>query len=245
VYIIYNMANKQIHELPELDPDQFEPGKDKFIVQKQSTSDLGTYSSSFTNMITKGSAELPGSTDWQWNFLKKPAVVVGYDYGPKIKYDYSTGSKNDFGPKTYNYLNVDVTRTVDGANSGVPATAQNFLCVACTRNANFSFWAPRNKIVISIPKAENRPWTAQGFGRSRNTSFGSAGLAGVLHNDSAFDGPIVESAFVVENISFPRDSKININSSAQPVYREAGKLHFTLETPKAAKLSFLVHGGLR
>ena len=240
------MANKQIHELPELDPEDFEPGKDKFIVQKQSSLDSGTYSSSFTNMITKGSAEVPGSTDWQWNFLDTPATIVGYDYGPKIRYGAETSSRSSFGPKTYDFLDVDVTKNADGTDSGVPATAQNFLCVACTRNANLSFWAPRNKIIISIPKVEPKPWWdfgGVGFSRTRDSSFGSAGLSGPLYNDSAFDGPMVESIFVVENISFPQNNKINIKSASEPSYRDAGKLHFSLETPKSASISIFTHGG--
>ena len=62
------MSDQQIHELPELDPADFEPSVDKFIMQSDSTEDLGTYSATFSNMINQGSAELPGSTDWQWNF---------------------------------------------------------------------------------------------------------------------------------------------------------------------------------
>ena len=50
--------------------------------------------------------------------------------------------------------------------------------------------------------------------------------------------PIQEKLFVVENISFPQNRKININSGENPTYRDAGKINLSI-TPHA-HLSTLV-----
>ena len=222
------MTDKQINELPILNAEDFEPGLDKFLVQRQSAYNKGTYSSTFANMITKGSAELPGTTDWEWNFLRHPRAIVGYQYGPTKKYDGSTGATQPFGSRTISF-EADVTRDIFGNETGIPATAQNFLCVACVRNANLSFWAPRNKIVIAAPATKSN-----GLFDNAYLPGEGIGLNATLYRDSGFDGPIMETIFAAENISFPRDNKINISNGAQPQYREAGKLYFELTTRKSS-----------
>ena len=224
------MSDQQIHELPELDPADFEPSVDKFIMQSDSTEDLGTYSATFSNMINQGSAELPGSTDWQWNFLSSPVVIQDYLFGPNEEVTSNKARQSPFTPDPIDITDIPIPST-DQNNSltSLPVTAQNFLCVAAIRNASLSFWAPRGQVLISTPEAVRKSTilnreTARSYGSWRASSL-----------DNAYEGPVKESIFVVENISWIRDSKIDINSAEEPVYRDSGKLHFSIQ-PRTSKI---------
>ena len=91
------MANQQIHELPNLDPERFSPAQDNFIIQKDTVpagdpnaTDGGrTYRGKLSRLIADPTVNLPGSTSWKWNFLDKQqfpigATIVGYN---KVNYN--------------------------------------------------------------------------------------------------------------------------------------------------------------
>lgn len=224
------MSDQQIHELPELDPADFEPSVDKFIMQSDSTQDRGTYSATFSNMINQGSAELPGSTDWQWNFLSSPVTVQDYLFGPNEKIGGNKSRSRPFTPETIELTDIPIPATNENdSTASLPATAQNFLCVAAIRNASLSFWAPRGQVLISNPEPVS---VFQVIDRDTARFYGSVAAISL---DDAFSGPVKESLFVVENISWIRDSKIDINSAEEPAYRSAGKLHFSIQ-PRTSKL---------
>ena len=224
------MSDQQIHELPELDPADFEPSVDKFIMQSDSTQDRGTYSATFSNMINQGSAELPGSTDWQWNFLTSPVVVQNYLFGPDEQINSSTSRRNPFTPDVVDLTDIPIPATdQDNSSTSLPVTAQNFLCVAAIRNASLSFWAPRGQVLISTPEPVG---LHQALSREASRNYGSFRAISL---DNAYGGPVRESMFVVENISWIRDSKIDINSAEEPAYRSAGKLHFSIQ-PRTSKI---------
>jgi len=228
------MSNKKIHELPELDPEDFEPGNDKFIIQSEGDNNKGTYSSTITEMINNGSAELPGSTDWQWNFLDEPATIVGFQFGGTANKDHpSTGGGLTASEIRIN--DIDVTVDKDGNATGIPKTAQNYLCVVCSRNVGLNFFVPRGKIKIIDTKN-----TANNFDSPRDSYANYINATSAFTKASDIANPIQEKMFVVENISFPQDRKIDIDSGKNPTYRDAGKINLSI-TPHVHLSSTVGH----
>lgn len=215
------MSNKQIHELQELDPEDFEPGKDKFIVQRNDPADKSTYSSTITDMINNGSAELPGSTDWQWNFLDEPATILGFQSGGSVP----ERSGKPINPSKIYFNDINVSKDINGKKTGIPQTAQNFLCVVCSRNVSFSFLAPRGEIAQYGPAGLDNGYVQISRDRARAAGYGTLGA--FVSND--LHQPIIEQIFVVENISWPQNNKVNVTSSEEPSYREAGKIHCAIQ----------------
>jgi hypothetical protein len=215
------MSNKQIHELQELSPEDFEPGKDKFIVQRNDSADKSTYSSTITEMINNGSAELPGSTDWEWKFLDEPATIVGFQSGGSVP----ERSATIFTPDKVYFNDINVSKDINGKDTGVPPTAQNFLCVVCSRNLSFSFLAPRGEIAQYGPAGLENGYTYMDRNTARAAGYGTLGA--FVATD--LNQPVIEQIFVVENISWPQNNKVNVTSSEEPSYREAGKIHCSMQ----------------
>jgi hypothetical protein len=220
------MSNKKIHELPELDPEDFEPGNDKFIIQSEGDNNKGTYSSTITEMINNGSAELPGSTDWQWNFLDEPATIAGYSFGGHTIESGGTGKSSAFTPKKRFLNDLDVTTDVDGKATGIPKTAQNYLCVVCSRNVAVNFLAPRGEIAVHNPEKTDGIFY---LSRNISSSLGLGSLGTFYVSNDKIASPIQERVICIENISWPQNRKININKGEKPTYREAGKIHLSLQ----------------
>jgi hypothetical protein len=215
------MSNKQINELQELNPEDFEPGKDKFIVQRNDPADKSTYSSTIAEMINNGSAELPGSTDWEWKFLDEPATILGFQSGGSKAEDQGSS----FTPKKIYFNDINVSTDINGKPTGVPQTAQNFLCVVCSRNVSFSFLAPRGEIVQYGAAGISNGFTYIDANMAKTAGYGTLGA--FIPND--IKQPVIEQIFAVENISWPQNNKVNVTSSEEPSYREAGKIHCTVQ----------------
>ena len=203
------MPNKQISDLPPLDSEVFRPARDNFIVQKPNgmttRSDIG-------NMIDDPSVNLPGSTNWNWNFLDKPATIVPYH-----KIDYGLPAFNDLSPnavesdvptssaigypsmKNVSYEYDAITRKP----TGIPKNAKSLMCIAFLNNCDLYLIGPRASPLVASQK---------------------------LPTYHGFNSLPVEGIFIVDNISRPRNSEVNQNTEGKTIeYMEPNTLSFELK----------------
>lgn len=203
------MPNKQISDLPPLDSEVFRPARDNFIVQKPNgmttRSDIG-------NMIDDPSVNLPGSTNWNWNFLDKPATIVPYH-----KIDYGLAAFNDLSPnavesdvptssaigypsmKNVSYEYDAITRKP----TGIPKNAKSLMCIAFLNNCDLYLIGPRASPLVASQK---------------------------LPTYHGFNSLPVEGIFIVDNISRPRNSEVNQNTEGKTIeYMEPNTLSFELK----------------
>ena len=227
------MANQQIHELPDLDPERFSPAQDNFIIQKDTVpagdpnaTDGGrTYRGKLSRLIADPTVNLPGSTSWKWNFLDKQqfpigATIVGYN---KVNYNLKAFSdlpndikteeiqtSSDIGyPKL---KNISFIRDIKGNPTGIPKTAKSLLCVAFLHNCDLYLAGARKKSLISSSKILG--WDDRSFAHKRSG-------AGIVEGWNAYP---VEQVFTVDNITLPSE-----NDSKNIVYPEENTLSFELK----------------
>lgn len=220
------MANKQINELPPIDAKAFRPAQDNFIAQKP---DGKTARASIGKMIDDPSVDLPGSTDWNWNWLDTPATIAPYH---KIEYSFPAFSNIDLAateedlpssietgyPKLLNlsYEYDAVTRKP----TGIPKTAKSLMCVAFLNNCDLNLIGSRNRPVV----------TSQ---RLRHTDILTYG----------WNSNPVETVFIVDNVSRPKDFTINQNTPDKNIqYMEPNTLSFELKY-RLAKTGYVQFGG--
>lgn len=185
------MPNKQIHDLSPMNTEEFRPARDNFIVQKPNgmttRSDIG-------NMIDDPSVNLPGSTNWNWNFLDKPATIVPYH-----KIDYGLAAFNDLDPNTKE-SDVPTSSTIGYPNlknisyeydaitkkpTGIPKNAKSLMCIAFLNNCDLHLIGPRTSPLVSSQK---------------------------LPTYHGFNSLPAEGIFIIDNISRPRNSEVNQNT---------------------------------
>jgi hypothetical protein len=227
------MANQQIHELPNLDPERFSPAQDNFIIQKDTVpagdpnaTDGGrTYRGKLSRLIADPTVNLPGSTSWKWNFLDKQqfpigATIVGYN---KVNYNLKAFSdlpndikteeiqtSSDIGyPKL---KNISFIRDIKGNPTGIPKTAKSLLCVAFLHNCDLYLAGARKKALISSSKILG--WDDRRFAHKRSG-------AGIVEGWNAYP---VEQVFTVDNIALPSES-----DSKNIAYPEENTLSFELK----------------
>ena len=216
------MPNKQISDLPPLDSEVFRPARDNFIVQKPNgmttRSDIG-------NMIDDPSINLPGSTNWNWNFLDKPATIVPYH-----KIDYGLPAFNDLSPnavesdvptssaigypsmKNVSYEYDAITRKP----TGIPKNAKSLMCIAFLNNCDLYLIGPRASPLVASQK---------------------------LPTYHGFNSLPVEGIFIVDNISRPRNSEVNQNTEGKTIeYMEPNTLSFELRF-RLGNTSWVSFGG--
>ena len=227
------MANQQIHELPNLDPERFSPAQDNFIIQKDTVpagdpnaTDGGrTYRGKLSRLIADPTVNLPGSTSWKWNFLDKQqfpigATIVGYN---KVNYNLKAFSDLPHDIKTeelrtssdigYPKLkNISFIRDIKGNPTGIPKTAKSLLCVAFLHNCDLYLAGARKKALISSSKILG--WDDRSFAHKRSG-------AGIVEGWNAYP---VEQVFTVDNIALPSES-----DSKNIVYPEENTLSFELK----------------
>lgn len=220
------MSNKQIHQLPELDPERFSPAQDSFIVQKPTTTDSSgnvvggtTYKANLSELIRDPSVNLPGSTNWRWNFLERPAKIVGYH-----KINYNMSAFTEIGNVTEDQLptssdigfpnikNVSFTQDIYGRPTGVPKTAKSLMCIAFLHNCDLHLWGARDKPLVSSPKRSSWDYS---FIKFKNTG---APVVGGWNADP------VEQIFTIDNISLPK----NPYSATDIEYNKPNHLSFEL-----------------
>ena len=182
------MPNKQIHDLPPMDIEEFRPARDNFIVQKPNgmttRSDIG-------NMIDDPSVNLPGSTNWNWNFLDKPATIVPYH-----KIDYGLPAFDDL-PLTAQEKDIPTSSSIGYPNlknisyeydaitkkpTGIPKNAKSLMCVAFLSNCDLHLIGPRTTPLISSQRLP--PFYTDGIGGT-----------------SGWNSKPIEGIFIVDNIS--------------------------------------------
>lgn len=187
------MADKQIHQLPTIsEDDPFEPGRDNFVVQKK---DQTTSRATIMEMINDPSVNLPGSRNWNWNWLEEPATIVNYhkiNYGlPAFSEQVDKNLAEDQLPTSddigYPALqNIAFSQDIStGKPTNIPKTVRSLMCVAFVSNCDLYLHGPRSKAVVAS---------------ERITSFDSKYRSG-------WNSRPVESVFVINNISFPRDDQ--------------------------------------
>jgi hypothetical protein len=187
------MADKQIHQLPTIsEDDPFEPGRDNFVVQKK---DQTTSRATIMEMINDPSVNLPGSRNWNWNWLEEPATIVNYhkiNYGlPAFSEQVDKNLAEDQLPTSddigYPALqNIAFSQDIStGKPTNIPKTVRSLMCVAFVSNCDLYLHGPRSKAVVAS---------------ERITSFDSKYRSG-------WNSRPVESVFVINNISFPRDNQ--------------------------------------
>jgi len=187
------MSNKQIHQLPTIsEDDPFEPGRDNFVVQKKNQT---TSRATIMEMINDPSVNLPGSKNWNWNWLEEPATIVNYhkiNYGlPAFSEQVDKNLAEDQLPTSddigYPALqNIAFSQDIStGKPTNIPKTVRSLMCVAFVSNCDLYLHGPRSKAVVAS---------------ERITSFDSKYRSG-------WNSRPVESVFVINNISFPRDNQ--------------------------------------
>lgn len=187
------MADKQIHQLPTIsEDDPFEPGRDNFVVQKKNQT---TSRATIMEMINDPSVNLPGSRNWNWNWLEEPATIVNYhkiNYGlPAFSEQVDKNLAEDQLPTSddigYPALqNIAFSQDIStGKPTNIPKTVRSLMCVAFVSNCDLYLHGPRSKAVVAS---------------ERITSFDSKYRSG-------WNSRPVESVFVINNISFPRDDQ--------------------------------------
>lgn len=216
------MPNKQISDLPPLDSEVFRPARDNFIVQKPNgmttRSDIG-------NMIDDPSVNLPGSTNWNWNFLDKPATIVPYhkiDYGLPAFDDLDPNAKESDVPtsSTIGYPNLkNISYEYDAVTkkpTGIPKNAKSLMCIAFLNNCDLHLIGPRTSPLVSSQK---------------------------LPTYHGFNSLPAEGIFIVDNISRPRNSEVNQNTPDQAIeYMDPNTLSFELKF-RLGDVSWVAFGG--
>lgn len=207
----------QIHKLPEQSSGDFSPSEDLFLVHKNSDNEAqkGTYKSSFADLIDHQNIHLPGSTDWEWNFLDKPVTVVPY-----IKGDLgiNPGSVDGF----QNALDVPVwssdsrwngrwdpflsninfsekSKNAQGIPS-IPKTAKNFLMVAFTRNCDLHLGGPKGRVLVHSPEDEYTPVLNHGLYALPNGKIESLGPQPYARG---WTSKAVEKMFIINDVKYP------------------------------------------
>ena len=211
------MPNKQIHDLPPMDIEEFRPARDNFIVQKPNgmttRSDIG-------NMIDDPSVNLPGSTNWNWNFLDKPATIVPYH-----KIDYGLPAFDDL-PLTAQEKDIPTSSSIGYPNlknisyeydaitkkpTGIPKNAKSLMCVAFLSNCDLHLIGPRTTPLISSQRLP--PFYTDGIGGT-----------------SGWNSKPIEGIFIVDNISRPKSSNVNQNTPDKTIeYMDPNTLSFELQ----------------
>jgi hypothetical protein len=206
------MANKQIHELPPMGTKAFRPARDNFIAQKPGGR---TVRASIAKMIDDPSVDLPGSTDWNWNWLDKPATIAPYS---KVDYSMSSFSKVDYEEVEENLPNstdigypnlLNLSYEYDAITrmpTGIPKNAKSLMCVAFLNNCDLHLIGSRTKPVVSSQRLPDVDRITYGWNSNP-----------------------VETVFVVNNVSRPENYKINQNSGEQIRYMQPNKLSFELK----------------
>lgn len=216
------MADKQIHQLPTIsEDDPFEPGRDNFVVQKKNQT---TSRATIMEMINDPSVNLPGSRNWNWNWLEEPATIVNYhkiNYGlPAFSEQVDKNLAEDQLPTSddigYPALqNIAFSQDIStGKPTNIPKTVRSLMCVAFVSNCDLYLHGPRSKAVVAS---------------ERITSFDSKYRSG-------WNSRPVESVFVINNISFPRDDQ-EMNDIK---YSEKNRLSFQLRFRLGVE-SFVYH----
>jgi hypothetical protein len=217
------MADKQIHQLPTIsEDDPFEPGRDNFVVQKKNQT---TSRATIMEMINDPSVNLPGSRNWNWNWLEEPATIVNYhkiNYGlPAFSEQVDKNLAEDQLPTSddigYPALqNIAFSQDIStGKPTNIPKTVRSLMCVAFVSNCDLYLHGPRSKAVVAS---------------ERITSFDSKYRSG-------WNSRPVESVFVINNISFPRDNQ-EMNDIK---YSAKNRLSFQLRFRLGVE-SFVYHG---
>lgn len=206
------MANKQINELPPMGAKAFRPARDNFIVQKPGGR---TVRANIAKMIDDPSVDLPGSTDWNWNWLDKPATIAPYS---KVDYSMSSFSKVDYEEVEENLPNstdigypnlLNLSYEYDAITrmpTGIPKNAKSLMCVAFLNNCDLHLIGSRAKPVVSSQRLPDVDRATYGWNSNP-----------------------VETVFVVDNVSRPENYKINQNSGEEIRYMQSNRLSFELK----------------
>ena len=220
------MANKQINELPPIDAKAFRPAQDNFIVQKPNG---GTARASIAKMIDDPSVNLPGSTDWNWNWLDTPATIAPYhkvDYSMPAfaNVDYRHDEEDLPTSSSIGYPNLsNLSYQYDAVTrkpTGIPKNAKSLMCVAFLNNCDLHLAGPRSQPVV----------TSQRLRHTDELTYG-------------WNSNPVETLFIVNNISRPKNFAINQNTPNQSIqYMEPNSLSFEL-TFRMASTGFVQFGG--
>ena len=207
----------QIHDLPEQSSEDFSPSQDLFLVHKNSENEAqkGTYKSSFADLIDHQNIHLPGSTDWEWNFLDEPVTVVPYIKGdlginpgsvdgfqnaldvPVWSSDSRWGGRWD--PLLSNINFSEKSKNAQGIPS-IPKTAKNFLMVAFTRNCDLHLGGPKGRVLIHSPEDEYTPVLNHRLYALPNGKIQSLGPQPYARG---WTSKAVEKMFIVNDVKYP------------------------------------------
>lgn len=220
------MANKQIHELPPIDANAFRPAQDNFIVQKPGGK---TSRANIGKMIDDPSVDLPGSTDWNWKWLDTPATIAPYY---KIDYSLPAFSNINLGEKEENLPSsietgyprlLNLTYEYDAITrkpTGIPKNAKSLMCIAFLNNCDLHLIGSRGRPVVTSQRLPHTDILTYGWNSNP-----------------------VETVFIVDNVSRPKDFTINQNTPDKNIqYMEPNTLSFELKY-RLAKTGYVQFGG--
>jgi hypothetical protein len=220
------MANKQIHELPPIDVKAFRPAQDNFIVQKPGGK---TSRANIGKMIDDPSVDLPGSTDWNWKWLDTPATITPYH---KINYSLPAFSNINLDQTEENLpssietgyprlLNLSYEYdAVTRKPTGIPKNAKSLMCVAFLNNCDLHLVGSRGRPAVTSQRLRHTDVLTYGWNSNP-----------------------VETVFIVDNVSRPKDFTINQNMPDKNIqYMEPNTLSFELRY-RLAKTGYVQFGG--
>jgi len=201
----------QIHELPELSAEHFLPERTNLLVHKNSSNELnkGTYRSTFADLIDHQNILLPGSTNWEWNFLDKPVEVIPYTKGLlglggdiqgfNNALDVPVWSNDNRWGNTWSnrFDNVNFSEVSNGL---IPKSAKNFLMVAFVRNCDLYLGGPKGRLLIHSPEDKHAGVARSGLYRMPDGSLRSLGPQPFQRGWSS---KAIEKLFIVNNVKYP------------------------------------------
>lgn len=201
----------QIHELPELAAEHFLPEKTNLLIHKNSSNEInkGTYRSTFADLIDHQNILLPGSTNWEWNFLEKPVEVIPYTKGLlglggdvqgfDNALDVPVWSNDSRWGNTWNnqFDNINFS---EASNGSIPKSAKNFLMAAFVRNCDLYLGGPKGRLLVHSPEDTNTGVASAGIYRMPDNSFKALGPQPFQRGWSS---KAIEKLFIVNNVKYP------------------------------------------